>query len=84
MLSSPPRRSLSSCATAAVLLAAAVLIPARAGWGEKSIPVPDWGLNAAKTPTPDYAKSARAVILYDETVETVDAQGWCVRASSAS
>lgn len=38
-------------------------------------PVPQWGLDAARTKTPDYAKDAAAVILYDEYVETVDAQG---------
>jgi hypothetical protein len=40
--------------------------------------VPQWGLDAAKTPTPDYAKDAGSVILYDEYVETVDAQGRAV------
>jgi len=38
-------------------------------------PVPDWGLDAAKTKTPDYAKDASSVILFDEYVETVDARG---------
>jgi hypothetical protein len=44
----------------------------------KSQPVPQWGLDAAKTPTPDYAKDAGSIILYDEYVETVDAQGRAV------
>jgi transglutaminase-like putative cysteine protease len=50
--------------------------PSHAGWfgGDKQ-PVPQWGLDAAKTHTPDYAKDAAAVILYDEYVETVDDQG---------
>ncbi len=38
-------------------------------------PVPQWGLDAAKTPTPTYDKDAASVIFYDEYVETVDAQG---------
>lgn len=61
------------------LLAAGLLVaasvPAMASWGSKHDPVPDWGLAAAKTPTPEYAKDANAVILYDEYVETVDPQG---------
>ena len=52
--------------------------PAHAGWFSHGQPVPDWGLQAAKTPTPDYAKDASAVILYDEYVETIDAQGRAV------
>ena len=37
-----------------------------------------WGLDAAKDPVPDYAKDASAVILFDEYIETVDAQGRAV------
>ena len=37
--------------------------------------MPDWGMAAYKTHTPDYAKDASAVILYDEYVETIDANG---------
>jgi transglutaminase-like putative cysteine protease len=50
-----------------------------AGWfgGDKQ-PVPQWGLDAYKTRTPDYVKDAAAVILFDEYVETVDAQGRAV------
>ena len=36
---------------------------------------PQWGLDAAKTPTPAYVKDAASVVLYDEYLETVDAQG---------
>jgi hypothetical protein len=43
-----------------------------------SQPIPQWGLDAYKTHTPDYAKDAAAVILYDEYLETVDAQGRAV------
>lgn len=50
-----------------------VVTPARAGKFNK--PVPDWGLEAAKTKTPDDAKDASAVILFDEYVETVDDKG---------
>ena len=61
----------------AILLIAACT-GANAGWGSKKQPVPQWGLDAAKTRTPDYAKGASAVILYDEYVETIDAQGRAV------
>ena len=37
-----------------------LLLPAirSANWFGRDKPVPDWGLEAAKTPTPDYAKDA--------------------------
>jgi hypothetical protein len=71
-LSSRPARFFA----AALLLA---LCPScHAGWfGGKQDP-PQWGLDAAKTPTPAYAKDAAAIILYDEYLETVDAQGRAV------
>ena len=61
------------------LSAALYLIPA----GQASSPLfshekmdpPQWGIDAAKTRTPSYAKDANAVILYDEYLETIDAQG---------
>jgi hypothetical protein len=49
--------------------------PARASWFGKDDPVPQWGQDAAKTPTPAYAGDAASVILYDEYVETIDAAG---------
>jgi hypothetical protein len=49
--------------------------PSHAGWFNKDKPVPDWGLEAAKTKTPEYAKDAAAVILLNEQLESVDAQG---------
>jgi hypothetical protein len=52
--------------------------PLSASWFQKGQPVPQWGLDAAKTHTPDYAKDAAAVILYDEYVETIDDQGRAV------
>ncbi|MGA2207309.1 MAG: DUF3857 domain-containing protein [Terracidiphilus sp.] len=51
---------------------------ALAGARDKKEPVPQWGLDAAKTHTPDYAKGFGSVILYDEYVETVDDQGRAV------
>ncbi len=49
-----------------------------ASWLQKGQPIPQWGLDAAKTHTPDYAKDASAVILYDEYVESIDDQGRAV------
>jgi len=46
-----------------------------AGIFGKNQPLPDWAVQANKTHTPDYAKDASAVILYDEYVETIDASG---------
>ena len=54
-------------------LALFVVTPGFAGKFNK--PVPDWGLEAAKTKTPENAKDASAVILFDEYVETVDDKG---------
>jgi Domain of Unknown Function with PDB structure (DUF3857)/Transglutaminase-like superfamily len=45
---------------------------------DKQEPIPQWGLDAAKTPTPDYAKNSGSVILYDEYLETVDNSGRAV------
>jgi hypothetical protein len=72
--------SLSSAT--ARLFATALLVffcaPCPANWfGGKQDP-PQWGLDAAKTPTPTYVKDAASVILYDEYLETVDAQGRAV------
>ncbi len=52
-----------------------LLCPQFASAKDKPEPVPQWGLDAYKTKTPDYAKDSSSVILYDEYVETVDAQG---------
>src|SRR3569833_1537302 len=46
-----------------------------AGIFGKNQPLPDWAVQANKVHTPDYAKDAPAVILYDEYVETIDANG---------
>ena len=45
---------------------------------DKSQPAPDWGLAAAKTPAPANAGDASAVILFDETLITVDEQNHAV------
>lgn len=37
--------------------------------------LPQWAIDASKTPVPDYAKDASSVVLYDEYVESIDAQG---------
>jgi transglutaminase-like putative cysteine protease len=66
-----------SFALATALLACAA-VPARAGMFGKDSPVPQWGLDAAKTPTPAYVGDAPSVILYDEYVESVDDQGRAV------
>lgn len=48
---------------------------APAGMFNKDQPLPEWAVQASKTHTPEYAKDASAVILYDEYVETIDANG---------
>jgi transglutaminase-like putative cysteine protease len=64
------------------VLAAAVLLcacrPGAAGIFNKNQTPPDWGLEAAKTHVPDYAKDATAVVLFEEYVETVDGAGRAV------
>jgi hypothetical protein len=62
------------------LLTVAILMwaskPGIANWfGNDKQSIPPWGLEAAKTPTPSYAGDAASVILFDEYVETIDAQG---------
>ncbi|HEY1209587.1 MAG TPA: DUF3857 domain-containing protein [Terracidiphilus sp.] len=71
-LSSRPARFVA----AALLLAFCPLCSAN-WFGGKQDP-PQWGLDAAKTPTPAYVKDAASVILFDEYLETVDAQGRAV------
>src|SRR5579864_5307891 len=64
------------------LLPAMVLLfacsPGHASWFSKGQPVPQWGLDAAKTKTPEYAKDSAAVILFDEYIESIDEQGRAV------
>jgi Domain of Unknown Function with PDB structure (DUF3857)/Transglutaminase-like superfamily len=71
-------RSRTLCALAACSLLFSAAGPAHAGIFGHDSPPPQWGLDAARTPVPDYAKDARAVILYDEHVDTVDNQGRAV------
>jgi hypothetical protein len=77
-------KPLSFKALSGRLLLAALLLcacaPSHAGLfgGSDKQPVPQWGLDAYKTHTPDYARDAAAVILFDEYVETVDDQGRAV------
>ena len=53
--------------------------PSYASWfGKDKQDLPQWGLDAAKTPTPASAGDAAAVVLFDEYLETVDAQGRAV------
>jgi hypothetical protein len=61
-----------ACQAALLLLGAS---PGFASLFGKDKPIPDWAVDAAKTPTPAYAKDSAAVVLFDEYVETVDAQG---------
>jgi hypothetical protein len=65
------------------ILAVALLVfvcqPCQAGiFGKDKQDLPQWGLDAAKTPIPAYVKDAAAVILFDEYVETVDSDGRAV------
>ena len=69
----PLPHSLMSAACVAMLLL--VANPCYAGLFGKDKPIPDWGLDAVKTPTPVTVKDAPSVVLFDEYVETVDAQG---------
>lgn len=64
-------------AMATAFLAGAA-VSAHAGLFGKDSPVPQWGLDAAKIPTPSYAGDASSVILSDEYVESVDEQGRAV------
>jgi transglutaminase-like putative cysteine protease len=50
--------------------------PGYAGWfGKNKQELPQWGLDAARTPIPAYVKDAAVVILFDEYLETVDSKG---------
>ena len=63
-----------------VLFAVCALTPlTHAAWGrEKPQPAPQWAVDAAKAPTPDSAKIAAAVVLFDEYLITVDEQNHAV------
>ena len=66
----------TALAFVATLVALACATQASAShFGKDKEPLPQWGIDAAKTQTPAYAKDAAAVRLFDEYVEMVDAQG---------
>ena len=72
-----PRRSIRMLG----LLASAAFCLANAPYGfakDKSEPVPDWALTAAKTPTPATVGDAPAVMLFEEYLITVGAQNHAV------
>ncbi len=60
---------------ASTLLVTALACASSHAFAKDKQPVPQWGLDAYKIHTPDYAKDAPAVVLSDEYVETVDTQG---------
>jgi hypothetical protein len=68
------KRSRCSHFVLAAMLAGST-VSARASWLDKQQPVPQWGLDAAKTHTPEYVGNAASVILFDEIVDTMDSQG---------
>ncbi len=53
-------------------------VPVSAGIFNHNQPVPDWALQANKTHTPDYAKDAASVVLFEEYLESVDGSGRAV------
>lgn len=68
-----------ACCLLSSLLLATLSLPCCASiFGKEKLPVPQWGLDAAKIPTPITAKDADAVILSDEYLLTVDGQGRAV------
>ena len=67
----------SGTVVAALLLSGVAELHA-GNWFDHSEHIPQWALEKAKTPTPDSAKGAARVILYDEYVDTVDVQGHVV------
>jgi Domain of Unknown Function with PDB structure (DUF3857)/Transglutaminase-like superfamily len=68
-------RSISFSAAALLSIAGSA---AHCSWFNKGQPIPQWGLDAAKIHTPDYARDSSSVILFDEYVDTVDVQGRAV------
>lgn len=60
------------------MLFQAAATPGSAGIFNKNQPLPDWAIQANKTHTPDYAKDAPSVVLFEEFLETVDGNGRAV------
>ena len=74
----PPRaRLLSFSLSILVFILLLLSQPAHAAswFGKDKQDPPQWGLDAAKTPTPANVGDAPAIILSDEYLETIDAQG---------
>ena len=63
---------LSSPSSRFILLTAS---PGFANWFGKDKQIPDWGLEAAKTHDSRLRQRRRYSVLFDEYVETIDAQG---------
>jgi len=70
-------RSLPALAIVAACVAFTAAPPAAAG--EHAQPAPQWAVDAAKTATPALVGNASAVILFDETVITVDDKNHAVK-----
>src|SRR5205814_5247414 len=68
------RIAVVSCAIALLLTAAGTKAFAK----DKTEPVPQWALDAAKIPTPKTVGDAKAVILFDEYLITLDEQNHAV------
>ncbi|HWA94720.1 MAG TPA: DUF3857 domain-containing protein [Terracidiphilus sp.] len=73
----PSRVLMAHVATLGAAIALLVMnaIPCSAKWFSKGEPVPQWGLEYAKAPTPDYANNAEAVVLFNEHIEIIDPSG---------
>lgn len=61
-----------------ILFVAALSVGSSLASAAKPQPAPDWGIEAAKTPTPANAGDAPAVLLFDEYLITVDDQNHAV------
>ena len=65
----------SSIAHLRVIVALVIVVPASVLFArDKMEPVPQWALDASKTPTPMTMGEAKAVVLFDEYLITFDAQ----------
>jgi hypothetical protein len=69
-------RGFGRCTVAMLFVALLGSLPALAR--DKSLPIPQWAQDAAKTPTPATVGDASAVMLFEEYLITVDAQNHAV------
>lgn len=69
------KSGLQSVGSLQLLFVAALFAMSPAVVFGKNQPLPDWAVQANKTHTPEYAKEASAIVLYDEYVETIDGNG---------